>query len=121
SRESLRKVEQHLQLHPDDVRAIYLGAGALHGLGEFERAVAWADRALAMEPEEPAVLYNVACTYAVLGEVDKAIDCLDKAFQQGFGHLEWVANDPDLARLRDHPRYKRLMWELEAGRHAAAG
>jgi non-specific serine/threonine protein kinase len=115
-RECLGKVEHHLQLHPDDVRAVYLGAGALHGLGENARALEWAERALSMDPEEAAVLYNVACTYAVLNETDKALNCLEKAFHLGFGHKEWIEKDPDFTSVRDHPRFKRLMRCLDAGR-----
>lgn len=114
--ECLRKVEHHLQLHPDDVRAVYLGSGALHGLGENARALEWAERALSMDPEEAAVLYNVACTYAVLNETDKALNCLEKAFRLGFGHKEWIEKDPDFSSVRDHPRFKRLMRCLDAGR-----
>jgi adenylate cyclase len=115
-RDCLRKVEQHLQFHPDDVRAVYMGSGALCGLDEEKRALEWAERALAMDPEEAAVLYNVACTYALLGQTDKAIHCLEKAFRQGFGHKEWVEHDPDLHSVRDHACFKRLMSELEAER-----
>ena len=53
-RESLRRAERHLQLHPEDVRAIYLGANALYELGERTRALEWASRALFMDPEEPS-------------------------------------------------------------------
>lgn len=115
--ECLQKVEHHLQLHPDDTRAVYLGSSALCGLGERARALEWADRALAMEPEEAAVLYNVACTYGALNETDKAIEYLDKAFRQGFGHIEWVEHDPDLSSVREHPRYLCLKWQLDVGRH----
>src|ERR1044071_1957723 len=114
--ECLQKVEHHLQLHPDDVRAVYLGSGALYGLGENARALEWAERALSMDPEEAAVLYNVACTYAVLNETDKALNCLEKAFRQGFGHKEWIEKDPDFSSVRNHPRFKRLMECLDAGR-----
>jgi adenylate cyclase len=117
----LRKVEHHLQLHPDDVRAICLGSNALCEIGDPARAREWAERAMAMDPGEGAVLYNVACTYAQLNDIEKAIDCLEKAFSQGFGHMAWVENDPDLAVVREHPRYKCLMWELEVGRHCAGG
>jgi len=115
--EACRKAEQHLQLHPDDVRAICLGSGALYDIGEHARAREWADRALAMDPDEGTVLYNVACTYAKLNDVNTALECLAKAFRQGFGHKEWVEHDPDLEPVRAHPRYKCLLWELEVGRH----
>ncbi len=119
-RDSLRMAERHLQLHPDDVRAIYLGANALYELGERTHALEWAGRALFMDPEEPSVLYNVACAYALLGEIDKSIDCLEKAFDHGFSHKEWIENDPDFASLRDNPRFQALMQRLSAGRTNSA-
>ena len=33
----LRKIENHLQLNPDDVRAVYMKSGSLSGLGEMPR------------------------------------------------------------------------------------
>jgi adenylate cyclase len=112
----LQRVEHHLQLNPDDARAVYLGSCCLGGLGDDVHALDWADRALAMDPEEASVLYNVACTYALAGKTDKAIDCLEKAMRQGFGHIQWIENDPDLASLRDNPRFNELMLGLGADR-----
>lgn len=117
--ECLQRVERRLQLNPDDVRAVYMKSGSLCGLGETALAMEWADRALAMDPEEPSVLYNVACDYALLGATDKAIDCLAKALDQGFGHTEWIEHDPDLESVRNHPRYMCLKWQLDVGRHCA--
>jgi len=114
-RASFRRIERHVQLHPDDVRAIYLGAVDLCTLGERDRSLEWAERALAMEPDDCSVLYNVCCTYSLLGEREKAIDCLEKSVRQGFGHKEWIQNDPDLSVLRDHPRFQALMQDLSAG------
>ena len=119
--ECLKKVERHLQLNPDDVRAVCLGSGALCELGDRAGGLEWIDRALAMDPEDGAVLYNVACNYAILKETDKSIDCLEKAFRQGFGYKDWMDNDPDLDSVRNHPRFKALMKGLEADRDRVAG
>ena len=105
----LQTIERHLQLYPDDARAVSLGAGSLYGLGDHARALEWADRALSMAPEEAAILYNVACAYALLNETDKAIDCLEQAFRQGYSHKVWVENDPDFSPIRDHPRFRALL------------
>ncbi len=112
----LQRIDHHLQLHPDDVRAVYMKSGSLCGLGENARALEWADRALSMDPEEPAVLYNVACDYALLQQPEKAIDCLEKAFLKGFGCKDWIEHDPDFSSVRAHPRFKALMLNLEADR-----
>ena len=73
------------------------------------KAREWAKRAVAMEPEDSAVLYNVACVYTQLGLKDSAIDCLEQAIKNGFGHWEWIEHDSDLDALRDHARFKNLM------------
>jgi adenylate cyclase len=114
----LRKIEDHLQLNPDDVRAVYMKSGSLSGLGENVEALEWADRALSMDPEEPSVLYNVACNYALMNEKEKALDCIEKAFAKGFGHIEWMENDPDFLSIKNHPRFKALMRGLAAARAA---
>jgi adenylate cyclase len=117
-RQCLRKIEDHLQLNPDDVRAVYMKSGSLSGLGEKAQALEWADRALSMDPEEPSVLYNVACNYALLNETEKALDCIERAFDKGFGHKEWMEHDPDFLSIKSHPRFKALMRGLAAARAA---
>jgi non-specific serine/threonine protein kinase len=112
----MQTVERHLQLHPDDVRAVCLGSVSLCILGDPTLALEWANRALSMDPEEASVLYNVSCAYALLGETDKSLDCLEKAFGKGFGHKEWIENDPDFANVHQHPRFQALMQRLSAGR-----
>jgi adenylate cyclase len=119
-RDCLQTAERHLQLHPDDVRAVSWGSGSLYGLQGYARALEWADRALSMDPEEAVTLYNVSCTYALLKEADKSINCLEKAIRQGFGHREWIKNDPDLSYVRDHPRFRALMEGLSADRSESA-
>jgi len=91
---------------------VYFGAGCLAQLGERERALEWAERALMMEPEESRVLYNVGCVYAQLSEADKAIDCLERSITHGWAEKQWMANDPDLASLHNHPRFQALIKRL---------
>jgi serine/threonine protein kinase/cytochrome c-type biogenesis protein CcmH/NrfG len=112
--DAFRVAESHLELYPEDVRALYLGSGALSQLGDRQRSLEWATRALGIDSEESTVLYNVACTYSNLGEREKSLDCLEKAVQNGFGHKEWIENDPDFKSLHDHPRFKILLQSLSA-------
>ncbi len=112
-RRGLSAAQKHLLLHPGDARALYFGANALSQVGERERSLQWAGRALDLEGEEPQVLYNVACVYALLGEADRAIDCLERSLTHGWGQRQWMEHDPDLASLRDHPRFQALMSSLQ--------
>ena len=111
-RRGLLLAEKHLELNPDDSRALYLAAGALVQLGNKERALEWARRAHAVDPEDSGLLYNVACIYSLASMKDDALTCLDKAIQNGFGHREWVENDSDLDPIRDDPRFQVLLKRL---------
>lgn len=111
--EGLRRAERYLELYPNDVRALYLGAGAFAQLGDRERGLEWANRALALEPEDPGAFYNIACFYALEGETEKAIDCLENALRHGFAQPEWIEHDTDLDSLRDHPRYQQLLKNMK--------
>ncbi len=108
----LEVVERHLELNPDDARALYLGGIALAQVGEGDRALEWADRALALDSEDSGVLYNVACVQALCGKRDRALELLEKAIQNGFGHREWLENDSDLEVLRSEPRFQALLKKL---------
>jgi serine/threonine protein kinase/tetratricopeptide (TPR) repeat protein len=99
---------KHLELNPDDSRALVLGATALAATGEPDRAAEWAGRGLAIDPEDPMTLYNVACVYAQSGRPDAALSCLEKSVDNGFGHKEWLVHDTDLESLRGDPRFQSL-------------
>ncbi|MGH7594167.1 MAG: protein kinase domain-containing protein [Gemmatimonadales bacterium] len=111
-RRGLQVAERHLELNPDDARALSLGASALTELGEPTRALEWAARALAIDPNDSGVLYNVACVYSLAGERGDALRCLEQAVQNGFGHREWLENDSDLDQLRADPRFEALKKRL---------
>lgn len=108
-RRGLAVAESHLQLYPDDARALCLGATAWCQLGEHARAEGWARRALAVDPDEPMTLYNVACVYALLGQVEEAVDTLTVAVEKGYTHKAWIENDADFTSLRGHPRFQALL------------
>lgn len=101
--------EKHIELHPDDARALYLGAGILARIGDRERSFDWARRALAIDPEETSILYNVACVYALLGLSEQSIAFLEKVMEHGTFYQNWAEKDSDLDSLRSNPRFQALL------------
>ena len=115
-RRCLAAAERNRRITPEDPRPVYYGANALMRLGHRERALKWASDALAMGPEDTAVLYNLACFYAQASEPDTALDCLDQAAQKGFIHWQWIENDSDLLSLRSLDRYRVILGQMKEGR-----
>lgn len=111
--ETITVIEKHLEWHPDDARAHHLGAGTLIALGETDRAKRWLERAIEIAPDDPVVMYNVACNLATLGEEDESLNYLEFAAKRGAISSAWMSNDEDLASLRGHSRYKKLLAHVE--------
>jgi tetratricopeptide (TPR) repeat protein len=63
----------------------------------------------------PRTWYNMACTYALLGESTSALDMLEQELKDNHSSVAsrnrqraWAAQDPDLASLREDPRFQAL-------------
>jgi serine/threonine protein kinase/Flp pilus assembly protein TadD len=111
-RRSLVNIEHHLELNPEDSRALQMGAVALIELGDMEKGLLWGRKAVTMDPENPMLLYNSACVCSVAGDSDRAIECLEKAIDTGYANKGALLNDPDLDPIRNHSRFQTLVRQL---------
>jgi adenylate cyclase len=110
------RVEKALEINPRDASGIAAGAASLAVLGEVARAREWAERALSLEPENHILRYNVACIYALeLDDPERALDLIEISLAHlGRDHIRHARADPDIASLRGHPRFKRMIEEAKA-------
>lgn len=117
ARRAFTRIEAQLIKRPNDAYAICAGAATLVSLGENRRAEAWAKRALAISPEDYLVHYNAACTYAVTGKFDVALERLEHVFSRTPRVRSWllgiVKHDVQLDSLRDHPQFRNFVARLE--------
>src|SRR6185312_11174816 len=122
ARRCLDRIEQAFGRNPDVAEVLGMGAVALVCLGENERADGWARRAMLLDPESYSVVYNAACTYAVIGKPGAAQKCLEYAFSQMPKARGWLLanakHDTQLDSLRDRPDFQDFMQRLNA--HVAA-
>jgi len=106
---AVESIEKHLELNPDEARAYSLGASVLIRLGETERSKQWTEQAITLVPNDPLILYNAACNWALLGEDDRALDGLERALEAGVAVADWIQHDPDFGSLRSHPRFQTIV------------
>lgn len=106
---SVHAAERVLQRHPDNVRALSLGGCMLPELNRKAEGKGWTERAVALEPDEPYVNLNAACSYTMLGEFDQALDFLERVPMSPVGNRSWITHDPSLDPLRSHARFTALL------------
>ena len=111
ARRGFERVEKALESNPRDAAAVGNGAMCLAVLGEKERAKEWAKRAMALEPENYILRYNMACSFVTdLGDPERALDLIEDSLTHlGRDHVRHTQADPDIASLHDHPRFKQMI------------
>jgi TolB-like protein/Flp pilus assembly protein TadD len=109
ARQLLELLPNYLLQNPDDSRARMYYAITLAEKGRKEEAIREGDKALELSPGDPMMLYNCACLYSQLGEIDRAIGTLRTAISGGYENFGWMRHDPDLDALREHPEFIALM------------
>ncbi len=102
-------LEQQVDMVPEDVRARILLATNYAYFGNKNGAAQQLEKAVAMRPNDPNILYNAACSYGLLEMKVEALAMLKRAAETGFSDMEWVSRDTDLACLRDDPEFERLI------------
>ena len=99
----------YLLRNPDDARAHQFYALTLKRLGRLEEAIEEMHKGIKQNPNDPIIIYNAACFYAMIGDKKTSIDNLKKAIDNGFGNYEYIKHDPDLYSLRKEPGFIALM------------
>ena len=80
---------------------VLAGGAASYTAGDFESARGVLARALEQHPDNPNVLYNLACCEALEGRREDALGHLRRAAELDPRVREWAARDPDLDSIRD--------------------
>ena len=93
---------------PDYVDALQLLGDHYTQRGLFVEGLQVDERLAHLEPQNPLVFYNLACSYSLTEHFDRAALALDKALELGYHDFNWLAKDPDLKKLRAQPSYEEL-------------
>jgi adenylate cyclase len=104
------RAERELQSRPENAVAAMHAAMALASLGEKTRSKNYLQLAMSTEFDDPAMLFNGACTYSRLGDVEAALELLERVHPLiPPADQAWTRIDPDLMPLRGLPRFQALL------------
>jgi tetratricopeptide (TPR) repeat protein len=97
---------------PDYVDALQLLGDQYTQRGKYARSLEVDERLSRLQPDDPLVYYNLACSYSLNRQFDLAVAALERALNLGYRDLNWLAKDPDLRQLRKHSLFQRIADKL---------
>ena len=105
-------LEEYLQcqaIQPGEVE-IFMGlAWCYKRLGQLSEAIASTHDAVQAHPDEPVLLYNLACYYALGGQKTQALSWLGRALRKAPRYLELIAEESDFDPIRHTPEFEKLI------------
>jgi len=101
-------IEGLVRRDPDYVDALQILGDHYTQRGRFTEGLHIDQRLARLEPQNPLVFYNLACSYSLTDEFDRALFALDQAIRLGYRDFKWLAKDPDLKKLRAQPAFREL-------------
>jgi len=64
-------------------------------------------------PDNPRLLYSLACAYALKGDKRHSIETLKRAVEKGFANLAELERNSQLDTIREEPGFRKIVEELK--------
>lgn len=108
-RAALRSIRRALQLAPEDPLVIATLALAQARAGEGDDAERMLEWLRARQDRHHAPAYAIAKVHLAMGDAPRALEWLERAFDQRSHAIVFLAVDPQLAPLLNDPAFARLV------------
>ena len=99
---------------PEYVDALQILGDNYTRRGRFVEGLKVDEQLARLRPDDALAHYNLDCSYSLTEQFESAAVALSKALDLGYRDFKWMAQDPDLAKLRKHRLYRRIRARLKA-------
>jgi len=105
-------MEGLIRRDPNYVDALQLLGDHYTQRGRFTDGLDVDERLAQLEPGNPVVFYNLACSYSLTERYDRAALALQKAIDLGYQDFEWLSKDPDLKKFRQQQAFRDILKKI---------
>ncbi len=98
---------------PNFVEALALLGDLYTKTGRYKEGLYIDLRLAVLRPQEPIVLYNLACSYSLLNRIDYAFKTIKQAVKCGYDDFDYMQRDKDLTNLRQDRRFQKYLFRIK--------
>ena len=102
---SKNRVNQGAKIHRRKAKSFIKAGKAFFAEYDLPAAIEQFDKALELDPRNPAIHFNLACAYSLSEQTERAIYHLNEAIRTGFNDFEKIKTHDALAYLRVQPEF----------------
>jgi len=66
-----------------------------------------------LRPDDPIVLYNLACSYSLTNQIEEAFKTMKLAIEFGYNDMDYLLGDRDLDNLKKDHQFQKFLAELK--------
>ncbi len=103
-----------LERRPDHREALEAAANHFTALGYYTDGLSLDERLVRLHPSDPGALYNIACSFALVGRPEEALSALSRAVGHGYANHAHMSKDADLASLHADLRFHAILQVLRS-------
>ena len=103
-----------IEKNPNFVEALVALGDLYTKAGMYREGLSVDETLVQLKPEDPVVLYNLACSYSLLKDIDKAFRTFKKAINRGYYDFEHLEHDSDLSNLRKDRRFQQYLARVKS-------
>lgn len=92
-----------------DCRVLEMLGDYLTKSGQIREGLRVDRRRVHLEPMNPVAHYNLACSYALDGKIELALQELINSLTLGYRDFAWIQKDPDLRSLHKDSRFEQIL------------
>lgn len=112
---ALSAYDRALEEQPTDLSVLLGMADCYRHTDRLSRAVVALRQAYRADPEQPVVMYRLACCYALMGDKPQALSWLGRAVRSDASLRALLPHDHDFDRLRNDPDFQFILAAVQVG------
>lgn len=101
-----------LKNQPDFVDALVALGDLYTRIGDYEKGLQVDRKLEILCPDNPVILYNLACSYSLLNQIDKSLKTVKRAVDFGYADFDHMQDDTDLDNLRKDDRFLKYYQKI---------